>query len=192
MTPEEDPSLLSPRMTVTPGAGSISMTSVLPARSDSGMLGEPEPRAGLVSAPECPTLTGSVTAAQPGQIPRGSPTDCGHSQGQIPGSPSGRSGADLRAEPRADSRADPVPEPTAESRAARLPTGSSADSPVGAASWAQALRGAALARAPPYISVAGSSGAVLSRSHGDEAAAAMADFDPYDDRAYSSFGGGRG
>lgn len=121
MTPEEDPSLLSPRMTVTPGAGSISMTSVLPARSDSGMLGEPEPRAGLVSAPECPTLTGSVTAAQPGQIPRGSPTDCGHSQGQIPGSPSGRSGGDLRAEPRADPGQIPeqIPSPSRRQRAAR-------------------------------------------------------------------------
>lgn len=119
--------------------------------------------------------------AQPGADPR---QPLRQIRSRSPGRTAGRS--------RADSRADPVPEPTAESRAARLPTGSSADSPVGAASWAQALRGAALARAPPYISVAGSSGAVLSRSHGDEAAAAMADFDPYDDRAYSSFGGGRG
>lgn len=132
MTPEQAPSLLSLWMTVTPGAGSISMTSVMiPARSDSGMLGEPEPRAGFVLALERPTLTGGVTAAQPGQIPRGSPTDPGHIHGQIPGSSSGRSGADPRVEPRVNPVQIPqqiaqiggqIPSRSRRERAARRPS----------------------------------------------------------------------
>lgn len=78
------------------------MMSVIPARSNSGMLGESEPRAGLVSAPEGPTLTGGVTAAQPGQIPGGTPDTSRAICGQVPGRASGRSGADPRAEPRAN------------------------------------------------------------------------------------------
>lgn len=47
---------------------------------------------------------------------------------------------------------------TAAPRRRHFPTGSSADGPGGAGSGRQAPRGAALARAPPYISDAGSCG----------------------------------
>lgn len=189
-------------MTVTPGAESTSCLWSLP-EATAGCLGNQSRGLGLCQHRRVQRSPEALPQPCPGRSPGGPPTPPGHIRGQIPGIASGRSGADPRAEPRANpaqipeqtgTRPPGTSRPRADTREPRAapPGRQQRRQPHWAESWRQALRGAAPARAPPYISVAGSSGAVLSRSHGDEAAAAMADFDPYDDRAYSSFGGGRG
>lgn len=101
MTSEQDPSLLSLCMTVTPGARSISMTSVIPARSDSGMDACGTRAAGWASVSTRVSNAHRRRYCGPARAhPEGIPTDPGHSHGQIPGSSSGRSGADRRSEPR--------------------------------------------------------------------------------------------